>query len=682
MGLITSLLGEQRAHPSQNINWAKYLGLPSPTAAGVHVDHQTSLQQSTVFACNRVISETLAMLPLILYQRRPERGKDRAINHRLFNILRHLPNPEMTAIEFRDALTGHLVSWGNAFAEIEYANGGWVMGLWPLRPDRMRVIRRDGKLWYVYRMPSGSPTPFVELPEYRVMHVRGLSFDGVVGYDPISLARQSIGLAKGTEEFGARFFSNGAQTGTVYEHPAKLSDLAYDRLSKSIEKRHQGLENAHRIMILEEGMKANQVGIPPENAQFLETRKFQVPEIARFWRMPLHKIGYLENATFSNIEHQAIEFVTDTLQPWLVRWEQAIYRDLLTPAERQVYFAEHLTAALLRGDTLSRYQAYQLARQGGWLNANEIRDMENMNPYEGGDVYLVPLNMVSADQVGEPSPDDPDLPQGNQGDRAGGSWEQRGLGNQTIERRARSVAGGRQRLANSFRRVFVDVAGRVIRREVNDIRRAIKKHLEKRSEQDFMLWLEVFYEEHQEFWERQFRPVLLNYADQVGVSVAEELGEADPLLSEDIAYYLDAFVTRLSIRETQSSFGELKRLYKKALEEGIDLAPILEKRLDEWAEKKANTVAVREAYRSLNAFAQTFYKQYRVDKIRWVAVGSSCPYCKAMDGRVIDVEAVFLDSDTDFKPEGADRPLRVNTKRTHPPLHNGCDCTIVAEVDR
>lgn len=679
MGLITSLLGEQRAHPSQNINWAKYFGLPSPTAAGVHVDHQNSLEQSTVFACIRVLSETEAMLPLILYQRRPERGKDRATGHRLYNILRHLPNPEMTAIEFRGALTGHVASWGNAFAEIEFSNGGWVMGLWPLRPDRMKVVRRDGKLWYIYKMPAGSSAPYVELPAYRVMHLRGLGFDGVVGYDPISLARQSIGLAMGTEEFGARFFSNGAQTGTVYEHPAKLSDTAYDRLAKSIEKRHQGLENAHRIMILEEGMRANQVGIPPENAQFLETRKFQVPEIARFWRMPLHKIGYLENATFSNIEHQAIEFVTDTLQPWLVRWEQAIYRDLLTPAERQVYFAEHLTAALLRGDTLSRYQAYQLARQGGWLNANEIRDMENMNPYEGGDVYLVPLNMVSADQVGEPSPDDPDLPQGNQGDRAGGSWEQRGMGSQAIEQRARSVARGRQQLANSFRRVIGDVAERVIRREANDVRRAVNKYLRQRSAPEFTQWLNEFYNEHRGFWQRQVLPVLLSYADQIGVAVADEL-DGDPAGADAIRAFIDAFVEALAGRNVGQSQGIIQTLLERALQDGEDPADRIEEQIDRWQESRAEQIARKEGVFAGNAFAKAFYVLAGVTALRWVATGDSCPYCRHLDGKVVGIQKFFLSAGTSFEPDGADRPLKPGSNIGHPPVHDGCDCNVVAEL--
>lgn len=673
MGLITSLLGEQRAHPSQNINWAKFLGLPIPTAAGVHVDHQNSLEQSTVFACIRVISETEAMLPLILYQRRPERGKDRATDHRLYNILRHLPNPEMTAIEFRGALTGHVASWGNAFAEIEFSNGGWVMGLWPLRPDKMRVIRRDGKLWYVYRMPAGSSAPYVELPAYRVMHLRGLGFDGVVGYDPISLARQSIGLAMGTEEFGARFFSNGAQTGTVYEHPAKLSDTAYDRLAKSIEKRHQGLENAHRIMILEEGMKANQVGIPPENAQFLETRKFQVPEIARFWRMPLHKIGYLENATFSNIEHQAIEFVTDTMQPWLVRWEQAIYRDLLTPAERQAYFAEHLTAALLRGDTLSRFNAYHVARQDGWLSANEIRDMENMNPYEGGDVYLVPLNMTPSDQVGQAPPESP------QGNRAGGSWEQRGMGSLAIEQRARSVARSRQQLANSFRRVVNDVAERVIRREVNDVRRAVNKYLRQRSAGEFTQWLNDFYEEHRDFWQRQILPTLLNYADQIGVAVADEL-DGDPAGAEDIRAFIDAFVAALAGRNVGQSQGIIQTILERATEDGEDPAGRIEEQLDRWAENRAEQVARKESVFAGNAFAKAFYVLAGVTALRWVATGDSCPYCRHLDGKVVGIQKFFLGAGTSFEPDGADRPLKPGSNIGHPPVHDGCDCSVVAEL--
>jgi len=655
---ILSQAFERRSHPSNPAEWLLKLGA-WPTAAGVDVTVEGSLQSSAVFACVRVLSETVPSMPLVLY-RRLSRGKERATSHPLYGLLHDLPNPEMTAFEFRETLMGHLALWGNAFAEVELNKGGQVRGLWPLRPDKMKVVRRAGRLWYVYKLPSGT---HAELPFERVMHLRGLSTDGVMGYSPIDLARQSVGLALGTEEFGARFFGNGAQTGTVYEHPGKLSDEAYERLKSSIEKRHQGLERAHRIAILEEGMKANQVGIPPENAQFLETRKFQVDEIARWYRMPPHKIGSLEHATFSNIEHQAIEFVSDTIQPWCVRWEQGIKRDLLTDRERAEYFAEHLVDALLRGDTLSRYQAYATARQNGWMSANDIRERENMNPVDGGDVYLVPLNMVPADEIS------------SDGQRSGIDREQRSLEN---ERRAKNLVRSRQRLANSYRRVILDASERVVRREIADVRRAIRKFLGKGDAQQFSLWLKEFYDEHKGFWVRQMLPILLSYADQVGASVADEVG-GDPASNEDVQAFIDQYVEALAARQAGESHLQLQALLDRALQESEeDPAEVLEERLDEWDEKRAEKVARHESRNVLHALVLSFYTLAGVVRLRWVASGENCPYCRALDGKVVGIQEAFVEKGEDFEPDGAERPLRKRHSVKHPPLHDGCDCTIRA----
>jgi HK97 family phage portal protein len=664
MGIISSLF-EQRAAPAQNIDWGKYFGLREPTAAGVHVDHSVSLQQSTVFACQRVLAESVAMLPLILYRRLP-RGKERATDQGLYSILHDLPNPEMTSMELREVAMGHLSLWGNAFLEVDYSGAGQVRGLWPLRPDRMRVKRVSGQLRYFYRMPERADVSEVELPAIRVMHVRGLGFDGVLGYDPVSLARNTIGLALATEEFGSRFFSNGAQTGTVYQHPGQLTDKAYNRLERSIEKRHQGLENAHRIMILEEGMKAEQVGIPPNNAQFLETRKFQVPEIARWFRMPLHKIQELERATFSNIEHQAIEFVVDTLQPWLTRWEQAVVRDLLTQSERRQYFAEHLIDALLKGDTKSRFEAYAVARQNGWLSANDIRELENMNPVDGGDVYLVPLNMIPADMVGE-MPDSP--PPDDVRNR-----EQRGL---DYEIRAQNLARARLRMAGSYERVLRDAARRVIRREVADVKRAVGKFLLNRTANEFSVWLREFYSEHRQFWVRQFMPILLSLADQAGVAVADELGgEADT--AEQVRQFIQDYTESLGNREGNSSELQIQALLDEALANGDDPVAAIDERVEAWAETRPAQVARHESRNAFNAFAIAFYQRRNIQRLVWRSVGDSCPYCTDLDGKEAHISGYFLEAGVEFEPEGADRPLSRHFNVRHGPLHDGCDCQTMA----
>lgn len=392
MPFLTQIF-ETRTHPSVETDWGRIFGGGQATYSGVDVTVEGSLELPAVWACIRVLSETVASLPLFVYERL-ERGKRRAPAHPLYALLHDQPNPEQTSFEFFELMISHTATWGNAFAEVERANNGRVRALWPLRPDRMRMLRQSGQIFYVYSLPDGQPD--VTLRADQVLHFRGLSGDGMVGYSPVRVAMQAVGLGLATEEFGARFFSNGARPGMVLQHPAILGQDAYQRLKDSWESDYGGLSNAHRIKILEEGMTAEVVGVPPEEAQFLQTRQYQAEEIARIYRMPPHKIGLLEHATFSNIEHQAIEFVTDTVRPWLVRFEQAMMRQLLGPSERQRYFVEFLVDGLLRGDTKSRYEAYGIGRQNGWLSVNDIREYENMDAIEGGDEYLVPLNMAPA----------------------------------------------------------------------------------------------------------------------------------------------------------------------------------------------------------------------------------------------------------------------------------------------
>jgi len=371
-----------------------------PSKTGISVNESSALTSTAVWACVRILSETLATLPLILYKRLP-RGKERAIDHSLYRLLHDRPNPEMTSVTFREALMAHLVTWGNCYAEIEFETDRLtVKNLWPLRPDKMQVERNreTNEIIYKYSLPRAGGQ--VVLPAYRVWHIPGLGFDGLIGYSPISLAREAIGLSLATEEFGARFYSGGATPGGVLQYPKQMTKEAKENLRKSWNEQHSGLSNQHRIAILEEGMTFNKIGIPLNDAQFLETRKFQINEIARFFNVPPHMIGDLDRATFSNIEEQALEFVVYTMRPWLVRWEQSIKLKLLNEKE-QDHFAEFLVDGLLRGNIEARYRAYATGRQWGWLSANDVRETENQNPLPGkeGDIYLNPLNMVPALQL-------------------------------------------------------------------------------------------------------------------------------------------------------------------------------------------------------------------------------------------------------------------------------------------
>ncbi len=368
------------------------------SSTGISVTEESALTIVAYWACVRLLSETFASLPCILY-RRLARGKERATDRSLYRILHDQPNPEMNAFTFWELMKSHIVTWGDAFAQIIWEDNTTVRALYPMLPDRTDVRRDTETRQVVYDYYPNDGRPKVTLPAYRVLHVPGLGYDGLRGYSPVSMARQALGLAKATEQCGAKLFANGILATGVLTYPHSLSDISRKNLKKSFKDEVASVENAGDPMILEEGMKWQQLTIPPDDAQFLETRKFQRGEIASFFHVPPHMIGDLERATFSNIEHQSLEFVIYTMRPWLVRFEKAINTKLLNPGEQQDYFVEFLIDGLLRGDLESRYRAYAIGRNWGWLSANDVCELENRNPIgPEGDVYMAPANMLPADQ--------------------------------------------------------------------------------------------------------------------------------------------------------------------------------------------------------------------------------------------------------------------------------------------
>lgn len=396
MGLLGRLLGPPRASATADRLDEILRGLWRPTKAGVAVTPDMALQVSTVYACVRVLAEDIAALPLILYRRLPGGGKERAVDHPLYNVVRFRWSRLHTAYEAKEFLQGCLGLRGNAYALIvRSAVRREVREIIPIRPDRV-TVQVDDDLTVRYRI-SGADREFTAR---EILHLRGLSTDGFRGLSPITVAREAIGLAIATQSHGAALFRNGARPGGVLEHPGKLSKEAAERLKASVEEAISG-DNLHRVLLLEEGLKWHQVGLSSEDAQFLETRKFQRQEIAAFYRMPLHKIGDLERSTFSNIEHQSLEYVTGTLLSWLVRWEQRCNESLLTDEEREDYFFEFLVDGLLRGDTKTRYEAYRMAILDGWMSRNEVRERENLNPVPGLDEFYQPLNTTTVGRSDE-----------------------------------------------------------------------------------------------------------------------------------------------------------------------------------------------------------------------------------------------------------------------------------------
>ena len=382
MGIFSGLF-KSRDKPENRTAGSAYAFYMGGTTAGKTVTERSAMQMTAVYSCVRILAEAVAGLPLHLYKYTDGGGKEKALDHPLYRLLHDEPNPEMSSFVFRETLMTHLLLWGNAYAQVIRNGKGEVIALYPLMPNKMSVDRdENGRLYYTYYRGSDEAIKnkdfAVTLQPSDVLHIPGLGFDGLVGYSPIAMAKNAIGMAIACEEYGAKFFANGAAPGGVLEHPGTIKDP--QRVRESWQSTFGGSGNANKIAVLEEGMKYTPIGISPEQAQFLETRKFQINEIARIFRVPPHMVGDLEKSSFSNIE-----------------------RALLSHDEKAMYFAKFNLEGLLRGDYQSRMNGYAIGRQNGWMSANDIRELENLDRIpaeEGGDLYLINGNMLPLKDAG------------------------------------------------------------------------------------------------------------------------------------------------------------------------------------------------------------------------------------------------------------------------------------------
>jgi len=422
--------------------------------AGVDVTHDTAMKVATYNACVRRISFDLGLLPFHVY-RKTDQGRERATAHPNYGLLHDTPNEYMTSQVFRECVSAHILRYGNGYAYIE-KQGERATGLYPLLPTRTRAIREKGAIYYVTILANGKAET---LTADQVLHFPGLSFDGLRGRSVLEEAADVMGVAIAADQFAAKFFANGAQLRGYLTYPGKLSPDAKQNLKDSFAQ-YQGVSNAHGTPLFENGLELKEVGVPPEQAQFLETRVHAGRDVAKLFLMPPHKVGDLERATFSNIEHQAIEYVQSTLMRWIKGFENEVNRKLFWETEKGEYYAEMSVDGLLRGDQKTRYENYMKGIQGGWLSVNHIKQLENMNTIEGGDVHLSPLNMVDASKREEED-------------------------------------------KRKLDPIFQDAIRRLLTKERNAIRRALKK-----EENSFALWANEFYQNHRNLVKQTFLPIV------------------------------------------------------------------------------------------------------------------------------------------------------------------------------
>lgn len=616
------------------------------TNAGVLVSEDVAMRFAAVQACVRVLSEDIAALPLFVYERTSDGGKTRAANHPLYDLLHNSPNPEMTAVSFKEALMVNLLLTGNGYAFIEYDNSGRVRGLWPVVSSLVTPYRDSvGAIRYQIDGKAYSAD--------EVLHIPGLGYDGLVGLSPIAYARESIGLGMAAEQFGSEFFKNGTHLGGVITVPGTMEDKAFERTSAEFKAMYRGLQNSHGIPVLEGGATFTSIGVPPEDAQFLETRKYQRSEIAGIFRVPPHLIGDLERATFSNIEHQDISYLQRSLLPWMRRIEQVMQTRLLSGAERARYVIEHDTGSFLRGDTKSRYEAYAIGIQNGILTRNEVRVRENLNPIDGGDELLQPLNMAA---VGTDAEKDAERAfrlldvlrfTSDRARRAAISDEIAATNYVSRESAIRLEGAFRDYLisqADDIRKIAEEAEqaedGRASRKGNGELSEVGRSYLRER--------LDAYYRKHSHDIPQSLDEEIRRVADEAARNAYKQMDL--PYNANSMGEFVDNYVSDAAVRFNNANYGELRRQLDRADEKNTHM--MLDKfiaKLDDWGGSRARRMAKYEqtaigAHVAEKAFTDNGY--FTV----WKSGVNCCKICQDLNNKL-----VFT---------------------LHPPLHKGCTCSV------
>lgn len=648
-------------------SWKNFM-YGATTTAGPRINEKSSLNISALFAALNFLAGTIATLPKVIYRRTPGGGKQRAYDHPLYSRLHDQPNSEMTAWQWIYTSIMHKYLWGNWYTYKDFSTYR-KQSLVPLLPDRTWVDPE--KPGYVFTKVN-KKSKVIALPKEDVLHIPHISLDGITGNGIVHYARESLGLAKAQEEFASHFFGTGLHPGGFVSVEKPMSEETRKALQHDFNEKYKGLGKSHMVIFMAGGAQYSPEEIDPEKAQALESRQFSVVEAARWTNLPPHILRELSRATFSNIEHQGLELVIYSLLPLTTQIEQAMNITFFDEEERRSYFIKFELKGLMRGDLKTRQAFYESMLDRGVFNADMVLDLEDMNPQPDGlgQVYFVPLNMVNKQMVMSPQPLTIQEPESNN-QRTVNSRPQKIV--RMIEYRSFDL---RRKLTQAYRKQFDVYAENIVTAEIRAIRKGIEEYLSERDSFDFYNWMDNFYRGFRKDINRNATPLLSSFAEALLPVTQEEIQSEQDINSDYQRFqseYRDVFVSR----HVNSSVGQIKTVIADAQKNGKDPTEELAQRMDEWEEKRPGKITMRESIRAENAFTKAVFAASGITKIRSVHVGKSCPYCRALDGVVIDISGNFLNPG-EFKPDGADLPLIVTGSRSHPPYHDGCDCTISA----
>ena len=667
----------------------------STSETGVTVSADSAISDTAVWAAVRIISDAVAMLPLQLLEREEKDGRlfrSKARKHPLYPILHERPCPELTSFEWREMMQANLLVRGNAYCERQLDRSGRLVALWPLRSDSMEVERKDGRLLYRYRLRDGGRI----FEKEQILHLRGFATEGLVGLNVASKMRDAIGMSLALRKYASKFFVNGARIAGILIAPqgVKLGEQGRKNLRASIEETYGGLDNALRIMILEEQFDFKQIGVSPADAQALESRKFSAIEVCRIFNIPPHMMKELERATFASVEQLSIDFVRHCLDPWLVRWEQRLKHDLIKEDERDGLDVHFERGGLLRGTAVERATFYQLMRLAGVMSANDIRELEDLNPIEGegGDVYLIPLNMIAVGgggggNGGGRTNKDEQGQQGQQGqERQDGQDGREERGNARANRAGAEAT--RARLRARYEPLFREAAERVVKGEVRELKKALNgafatRARERRGVAQFVKFLEDYYG-YGPGKEIPWGAAELYFKHMAGTEAAfgQAMGElaAKEIGLETLGMDISEFLRKATIEQGRYweavSSTQLQTILGRTEIDEAAMEREINRILDEWIEERAGKVAGSRVVTADGAVSRHVWQQAGVRKIKWVAQAGACPLCEKLNGKVVGIEGPFLKDGEEVAGEGV-APLKARGPMMHPPLHTGCVCSVV-----
>jgi len=634
----------------------------SPVHSGVVVNRDTALNFSAFWCGVNLICQSIASLNLRLYKQINDNTKKFYKSHPLWNILKVNVSKYMTTFIWKETAHLHLILYGNTYSFIDRDMGGRVIGLILINPERMRPERVGGEIVYIFTKNNGEE----ELFRFdEIYHVPGLGFDGIKGYSILKIAAESIGLGLAYEEFAARFIGNGTHVGGILKTPNKLTPQARENLKKSFNEAYSGLGNAHKALLLEEGVEWDKTVMPLQDAEFMASRTFQVDEIARWLNIPPHKLKELTRATYDNITSEQISWLQDTIRPWLERDEAIMNFKLLNDWERRNLFCEYDFESILRSDPKTRSEAHHIMRQDGIISTDEWRAKENLNPVGGeyGDERLVPMNMIPASKLY-----DSNTPIQKVGD------QQKNLENKSSlsKRQAESISE-RKKLARVYEPIFAENIRGIIKKERKDVSKIIKKYFKERAGFDFKLELKNYYNDFLKTFNEAWGPIFKTFSRAIAKVSIKEI-ERD-IMPAGFDQEVDKYIDNTGKRYISSSQGQIIKLVNENPDDEINA---IENRMDDWYNTRPDRIGHRESVDGETGIAQIVFFANGFRSM-WVTIGSSCPYCQRMDGKIISRGGTFLNAGEKLTAEGLpDFPVTYNI--SHPSAHSGCDCTVMATI--